>query len=86
LPPPRFLAAAVSSSPPVKDKLRRSSFLLLWFTRGSLSLCYRRISSLAPVGAAPRPHRRAARSAAVAKHPRRRIPFAFELTCFFFAR
>jgi hypothetical protein len=60
LPPPRFLAAAVSSSPPVKDKLRRSSFLLLWFARGSPSLCYRRISSPAPVGAAPRPHRSAA--------------------------
>jgi hypothetical protein len=86
LPPPRLLAAAVSSSPPVKDKLRCSSFLLLWFAKGSPSLCYRRISSPAPVGAAPRPHRSAARSTAVAKLPRRRTPFAFELTYFFFAR
>jgi hypothetical protein len=83
LPPPRFLTAVVSSSPPVKD---RSSFLFLGFARGSSSLCYRRISSLTPVGAAPRPHRSAARSAAVAKLPRRRIPFAFELAYFFFTR
>jgi hypothetical protein len=53
LPPPRFLAAVVSSSPPVKDKLRRPTFLLHWFARGSPSLCYRRFSSPAPVGAAP---------------------------------
>jgi hypothetical protein len=86
LPPPRFLAAVVSSSPPVKDKLHRPTFLLHWFASCSPSLCYRRFSSPAPVGAAPRPHRSAARSAAVAKLPRRRIPFAFEVACFFFAR
>jgi hypothetical protein len=86
LPPPRFLAAAVSSSPLVKDKLRRSSFLLLWFARGSPSLCYRRISSPAPIGAAPRPHWSVARSAAVVDLRHRHDPFAFELACLSFAR
>jgi hypothetical protein len=38
------------------------------------------------VGAAPRPHRSAARPAAVAKLHRRRIPFVFELAFFSFAR
>jgi hypothetical protein len=59
-PPPRFLTAAENSSPPVKDWLRCSSFWILGFARGSSSLCYRRLSSPAPVGAAPRPRRRAA--------------------------
>jgi hypothetical protein len=60
LPPPRFLVAAVNSSPPVRDWLRRSPFLFPGFARGSPNLCYRRFSSPAPVGAAPRPHRSAA--------------------------
>jgi hypothetical protein len=59
-PPPLFLAAAVNSSPPVKDWLRRSSFLILGFAKGLSSLCCRRFSSSAPVGAAPRSHRSAA--------------------------
>jgi hypothetical protein len=83
---PLFFAAAVSLPPPVKDKLPRPSFLLLWFTRGSPSLCYRRISSPAPVGAAPRPHRSATQPTAIAKLLLRRIPFAFELACLSFAR
>jgi hypothetical protein len=60
LPPPRFLAAAVNSSPSVMDWLRRSPSSLLGFARGSPNLCCRRFSSPAPVGVAPRPHRSAA--------------------------
>jgi hypothetical protein len=48
-PPPRVPAvAAVQSSPPVKDNLRRPSFLLFGFTRGSSSLVCCRSSSQSP--------------------------------------
>jgi hypothetical protein len=76
----------VNSSPPVKDNLCRPSFILLGFTRGSSSSNCCRFSSPGPVGAAPRPHRSAARPAAVAKLHRRRTPFVFELAFFYFAR
>jgi hypothetical protein len=57
-PPPRFPAAAVNSSPPVKDWFRRSSFLIIGVARGLSSSYYCRFSSPTPVGAAPRPPER----------------------------
>jgi hypothetical protein len=68
----------------VKDNLRRLSFLLFGFTRGSSSSIGCRFSSLEPVGAVPQPHRSAGRPAAVAKLRRRRIFFTFELTRYSF--
>jgi hypothetical protein len=84
--PPRFLAAAVNSSPLVKDWLCRSSFLIHGFARGSSSLCCRKFSSPAPVGAAPSTTPERHRSAAFAELPHRRIHFAFELAFFSFER
>jgi hypothetical protein len=54
LPPPLFLAAAVSSLPPVKDKSRRPSFFLFWFARGSPSLSRRMLLTPSPPGASSR--------------------------------
>jgi hypothetical protein len=83
-PPPRVPAAAVNSSPPVKDWSLHSFFLILGIAKGLTSTCYRRFLSPTPVAAAPRPHRSAARSAAVAKFPHRRLLFDFELAFFFY--
>jgi hypothetical protein len=69
-PPPRVPAAAVQTSPSVKDHLRRLPSLLFGFTRGSSSSIGCRFPSSEPKGAAPRPRRSAARPAAVA-NPRR---------------
>jgi hypothetical protein len=69
-PPPRISAAAVQTSPSVKDPLRCPSHFLFGFARGSSSSIGCRFPSSEPVGAAPRPRRSAARPAAVAK-PRR---------------
>jgi hypothetical protein len=85
-PPPRVPAAAVNSSPPVKDWFLRSFFLILGIARGLSSTCCCRFLSPTPVTAAPRPHRSAARSAAVAKFPQRRLLFVFELAFFFYTR
>jgi hypothetical protein len=62
-PPPRVPAAVVHSSPLVNDHLRRLSFLLFGFTRGSSSSIGCRFSSPEPVGAVIQSHRSAARSA-----------------------
>jgi hypothetical protein len=84
--PPRVPAAAVNSSPPVKDWSLRSFFLILGIARDLTSTCCRRFLSPTPVAVAPRPHRSAARSAAVAKSPHQRLLFVFELAFFFYTR
>jgi hypothetical protein len=73
--PPLFLAAAVSSLPPVKDKSLRPSFFLFWFARGSPSLSSRRLLTPSPPGAVRgspkrRPIRRRRRSSSPARFPR----------------
>jgi hypothetical protein len=74
----RAIIAAGEGQPPPPFSLS------LWVHQGLIKLDWLQVLIPEPVGAAPRPHRSAARPAAVAKLLRRCIFFTYELARFSF--